>query len=308
MPVAQPKLSKYLDPKILSRIGKLELIARLVVEGFMAGAHRSPYHGFSVEFAQHREYTYGDDPRHIDWKIYGKSGRYYIKQYDVETNFTAQILHDASESMLYSSGGATKLEYANYLTASLAYLITSQQDAVGVGIFNEGLEKFIEPRQAAGHVHTICSELERAEPRRKTDIGRIMHEFADRIRRRGIVIVVSDLLDDPERIMAGLSHLRFAGHEAILMHVMDPFELEFPFDGLIKFRGLEAYPEITCQPRMLRHSYLEELNRHIAAIRRACERNNCDYVLASTAQPVEVALFGYLTSRILRRRKGRVKA
>ena len=308
MPITQPKISKYLDPATLSRIGRLELGARMVVEGFMAGMHRSPYHGFSVEFAQHREYTYGDDTRHIDWKIYGKSGRYYIKQYEVETNFIAHILHDASESMLYASREMTKLEYANYLTASLSYLITAQQDAVGVGIFNEGLQKLIEPRQAPAHVHTICSELEQVRPQKKTDIGRIMHEFADRIARRGIVIVISDFLDDPARIMAGLNHLRFSRHEVIVMHVLDPYELDFPFDGLIKFKGLEEYPEITCQPRMLRRSYLEELNKHILALKVACERNLCDYVLVSTAQPLDVALFGYLTSRALRRRRGRVRA
>src|SRR5258708_14157245 len=216
-------LSKYLDPRVLNRVDKLELAAKLVVEGFMAGWHRSPYHGFSVEFAQHREYTLGDDPRHLDWKIYAKANRYYIKQYEVETNFTAHILHDSSESLLYGSPKAPliKLEYANFLTAALSYRIVSQTDAVSVGIFNEGLRTFIEPKQSLAHIHRICKELENTTPLKKTDVGDIMHHFAERVSRRGIVVLISDLLDTPERILDGLNHLRFARHEVLVLHVMD---------------------------------------------------------------------------------------
>src|SRR4029077_20406804 len=173
-------LSRFLDPAILNRVDKLELAAKGVVEGFMAGWHRSPYHGFSVEFAQHHEYTMGDDPRHLDWKIFAKANRYYIKQYEVETNFVAHILHDASESMLYGSQKAVfnKLEYANYLTAALSYLVVSQTDSVGVGIFNEGLQTLIEPKQSRAHVHRICHELEATKPRKKPDVGVIMHGLA----------------------------------------------------------------------------------------------------------------------------------
>jgi uncharacterized protein (DUF58 family) len=296
-------LSRYLDPKVLNRIDRLELAARLVVEGFMAGRHRSPYNGFSVEFAHHREYAQGDDPRHIDWKIYAKANRYYIKQYEVETNFVGHILHDASESMLYGSPRAPmmKLEYANYLTAALAYLIISQTDSAGVGIFNEGLQTLVEPKQSMAHIHRICHELEQTKPAKKTDVGEIMHEFADRITKRGIIIIVSDLLDKPQNILQGLNHLRFARHEVMVMHVMDPFELEFPFDGNIKFEGLEGYEPIMCQPRMLRKSYLEALNQHILAVKTACERNKVDYALINTAQPLEIALQSFLQSRALRR-------
>jgi uncharacterized protein (DUF58 family) len=211
-------LSRYIDPKIFNRIDKLELAAKMVVEGFMAGWHRSPYHGFSVEFAQHREYTMGDDPRHLDWKIYAKANRYYIKQYEVETNFIAHILHDASESMLYGSPKAPfkKLEYANFISAALSYLVVSQTDSVSMGIFNEGLQTFIEPKQSRAHIHRICHELEAIKPAKKTDTGDIMHNFADRIKRRGIVVLVSDLLDKPENIMDGLNHLRFARHEVLV--------------------------------------------------------------------------------------------
>ncbi|HLX64527.1 MAG TPA: DUF58 domain-containing protein, partial [Planctomycetota bacterium] len=277
--------------------------AKSVVEGFMAGWHRSPYHGFSVEFAQHREYSMGDDPRHLDWKIFAKANRYYIKQYEVETNYTAHILHDASESMLYQSQKApyNKLEYANFITAALSYLIVSQTDSVSLGIFNEGLQTFIEPKQSLAHIHRVCHELEATVPAKKTDVGDIMHEFSDRITRRGIVVLVSDLLDKPERIMDGLNHLRFARHEVLVFHVMDPYELEFPFDGQIKFEGLEGYEPILCQPRMLRKAYLEALDKHILAVKTACERNKVDYVLLNTAQPLEMALQSFLQSRALKR-------
>ena len=301
--IHKPVLSKYLDPKVLNRVDRLELAARLVVEGFMAGQHRSPYHGFSVEFAQHREYTQGDDLRHLDWKILAKANRYYIKQYEVETNFIAHILHDASESMLYGSSGApmNKLEYANHLTAALSYLIVSQTDSVGVAIFNEGLQKLLEPKQSMPQIHRICHELENVKPAKKTDVGRIMGEFSERIRRRGIVVLVSDLLDKPERIMDGLNRLRFARHEVLVFHILDPYELNFPFDGNIKFVGLEGYAPLFCQPRMLRKGYLEVLNRHILAVKTACEKNNVDYVLINTAQPLEIALQTFLQSRALRR-------
>jgi uncharacterized protein (DUF58 family) len=296
-------LSRYLDPAVLNRIDKLELNARMVVEGFMAGRHRSPYHGFSVEFKHHREYTMGDDPRHLDWKIYAKASRYYIKQYEVETNFAAHILHDASESMLYGSpkAAATKLEYANHVTAALAYLIVSQTDSVGLGIFNEGLQSLLDAKQSVAHVHRICHELEAIQPAKKTNVGEIMHSFAERIKRRGIVILVSDLLDTPERILDGLNHLRFARHEVLVFHVMDPFELEFPFDGNVKFEGLEGYEPMLCQPRMLRKSYLEALNKHILAVKTACERNKVEYALLNTGQPLEIALETFLHSRALAR-------
>jgi len=300
-------LSRYIDPKVFNRVDKLELAAKMVVEGFMAGWHRSPYHGFSVEFAQHREYAMGDDPRHVDWKIYAKANRYYIKQYEVETNFTAHILHDASESMLYGSPKAAfnKLEYANYITAALSYLIVSQTDSCSLGIFNEGLQTYIEPKSTRAHIHRICHELENTKPLKKTDTGDIMHHFAERVKRRGIVVVVSDLLDKPDKILDGLNHLRFARHEVIVLHVMDPFELDFPFDGNIKFEGLEGYEPVLCQPRMLRKSYLEALNKHILAVKTACERNKVDYALINTAQPLEIALQTFLQSRALGRIGGR---
>ena len=205
--------------------------------------------------------------------------------------------------MLYQSPKApcSKLDYANYITAALSYLVVSQTDSVSLGIFNEGLKTFVEPKQSLGHIHRICHELEAAKPEKKTDVGDIMHQFSDRIKRRGIVVLVSDLLDKPERIMDGLNHLRFARHEVLVFHVMDPYELEFPFDGQVKFEGLEGYEPILCQPRMLRKSYLEALNNHILAVKTACERNKVDYVLLDTSKPLEMALQSFLQSRALRK-------
>jgi uncharacterized protein (DUF58 family) len=209
--------------------------------------------------------------------------------------------------MLYGSNRAplNKLEYANFVTAALSHLILSQTDAVGLGVFADGLREFLEPKQSRAHVHDICRVLETVEPKQKTDLGRIINEFAVRITRRGLMIIVSDLFDDPARIAAGLDHLRHRRHEILVLQIMDPSELDFPFDGLIKFEGLEEFPDIICQPRMLRKGYLEAVQEHVTAVRAACERNRADYMLVNTAQPVEVALQSFLRSRALVRAQGR---
>lgn len=297
-----PSLSRFLDPRTLNRVDRLSLAARSVVEGFMAGAHRSPYHGFSVEFSQHREYTQGDDPRHLDWKRFAKAGRYFIKQYEVETNLVAHILQDCSESMDYASPRMpwTKREYASFLTATLSYLIVNQADAVGAVLYHSDIASFLEPRQSVAHVNRICAELERVTTAPRTDTGAVLHRIAERIKRRGLVILVSDLLDRSENILAGMDHLRFARQEVVVFQVMDPFELDFPFDGVVRFDGLEGMGDALCQPRRLRQEYLESLRQHVLAIRAACERNRADYLLVRTDQPLEVALAGFLHSRSLR--------
>lgn len=299
----KPRLSRYLDPGVLNHVDRFELAAQQIVEGNLSGAQDSPHHGFAVEFAQHRAYTMGDDVRHLDWKVYSRTGRYYVKQYDVKTNYTAHILHDASESMLYGSSRAThsKMEYANFLTATLSYLVLRQTHSVGLGVFNESLISFVEPRQSFAHLHRVCAALEEIEPRGKTDTGRVLHEFAERIDKRGLVILVSDLLEPPDGILEGLNHMSFAGHEVIIFHLLDPNELEFPFGGPVKFEGLEGRPDLLCQPRLIRKRYLEALNDHIRMLKTACERNRVDYVLMSTAQPLDVALAGFLQSRALAR-------
>ena len=292
------KLSKYLDPKLLSKIERLDLKARFVVEGFIAGMHKSPYHGFSVEFSQHREYVPGDDLRHLDWKVFSRQDKYYIKQYEEETNFVCHVLLDASESMLYGSGALTKLEYAKYVTASLAYLITGQSDAIGVGIFDKEIRSYIPPGMSEGHVHTIAEQLEKLHPEKKTGVGHILHQFAERIGRRGICIIISDLFDNVDEILSGVQHLRFLGHEVILFHVLDPYEIAFPFDGLVKFEGLEGYPDLLCQPRMLKESYLEELGKFRKALEVGCSVQRSEYVLMSTETTLDVALTSYLVSRL----------
>ncbi len=299
-------VSRYLDPKTLSKIERLELKAKLVVEGFMAGMHRSPYRGFSVEFAQHREYTPGDDIKHIDWRVYARNERYYIKQYEEETNLIAHILLDTSESMAYggpeaakgpSGEGLTKLEYGKLITAALSYFILKQSDAVAVGLFDAEIRDYIERSTADVHIHRICELLETVEPEEQSDVGPAFHEFAERIRRRGVVVVISDLFDDVDGILKGLQHFRFSGSEVIVFHLLDEYELTFPFEGLIKFRGLEGMGERLCHPRMLKKAYLEELDKYLTRIRIACRRNDVDYVQINTKTPVDVVLTAYLAGR-----------
>ncbi|HTL52891.1 MAG TPA: DUF58 domain-containing protein [Planctomycetota bacterium] len=297
-------VSKYLAPEVINKIEKLKLDARFVVEGFKSGSHRSPYHGFSVEFAQHREYVPGDDVKHVDWKVYFKSGRLMVKQYEEETNFVCNILHDSSESMKYtSSGKMTKLEYANFLTSSLAYLIVGQQDSVGVGIFTDELVDYLSPKQSQMHVHNISRKLEDIESKDKTDIAKIMKDFSDRMSRRGLVVIISDLLVDAKQFSDGLNRLRSRRHEIIVFQTLDHYELTFPFDGMVRFKGLEGYTEdLLCQPRMLRQAYLEALAEHQLEIRKACERNNVDLRVIDTQDPLEVALQSYLIWRLMRTR------
>jgi uncharacterized protein (DUF58 family) len=309
---------RYLDPKVLRQVSRLELKARLIVEGFISGLHRSPYHGFSVEFAEHREYVPGDDVRHIDWKVFGRSDRIYIKQYEEETNLKAYILVDASESMAYpyrpaalagkpgpdrragaGAGGdrVSKYEYATYVAAALAYLILRQQDAVGIGVFDDRVRSFIAPSSSASHLLTLLGVLDGPSLREKTDVGAILHEFADRIKKKGLVIIVSDMLDDAEKIERGLKHLRYKNHEVILFHVLDHEELTFPFERMTLFEGLEGLPELLADPRALRSAYLEELNLYLERLRRACRDHRIDYVRMDTNSLLSVALSAYLATR-----------
>ena len=293
---------KYLDAKVLSRIARLELKARQIVEGFITGLHRSPYHGFSVEFAEHREYVPGDDIKHLDWKVWGRSDRFYIKQYEQETNLKAYILLDTSESMKYGSKdvGMSKYDYACFLTASLSYLVLRQQDAVGVALFDSTIHKFIPPSSVSAHLRQILYEMEHTYPREKTNIGLILHNLAEMIPRRGVIIIISDMFDSVDNIMFGLRHLRHKQHEVILLHTLDHDELEFPFQQMTLFEGLEGYPELLADPRALRKAYLEELNSFITEMKRGCRVNLVDYVLMDTKTPLDVALTVYLARRSAR--------
>lgn len=302
MPNGNGHRSRYLDPTTLATIGPLELVARQVVEGVRIGVHRSPLRGISTEFTSHRPYVHGDEIRHIDWKVYGRERRYYIKQYEAETNFVANLLLDVSSSMRYASNGISKLEYAKYMAAALAYLITDQRDSAGLATFDSELRAYIEPRTSRRVVHDLAEELERVEPRPRTNVGSILHEFARRMTRRGFVILFSDLLDHTDEFIQGINHLRFKGHNVIVFHILDPYELEFPLRGMWKFVGLENDGEIVTQPNRVRAGYLRELQKFIVKIKGACLNAGVDYVLVNTARPVEQTLSAYLIQRTMLRR------
>ncbi len=301
-----PDYQKYLDPRTLNKISKLELKARLIVEGFVSGLHKSPYHGYSVEFAEHREYVPGDEIKHIDWKVYGRTDRYYIKEFEEETNLISYILLDVSESMEYGSGGeVTKLAYGSYVAASLAYLILRQQDSVGLGLFNNAIESFVPPSSHPSRLKHVIHEIESARPAKKTDIGIILHDMAERMGKRGLVVLISDLFDDVRKVLFGLRHLRHKKHEVILFHVLDPFEVSFPFQRMTLFEGLEEYPELLADPKALRKAYIEEVGSFTAELRKGCIRDNIDYVQITTDTLLDVALAEYLATRMSgRRRKG----
>ncbi|MCB9894692.1 MAG: DUF58 domain-containing protein [Planctomycetes bacterium] len=289
---------KYLDPKVLNNIRHLEVTARNVVEGFISGMHRSPYRGFSVEFAQHREYVPGDDLRFLDWKAYAKSDKYYIKEYEEETNFRAVIVLDASESMRYKSGeNQSKMEYGKYMAASLAYLIQKQSDAAGLALFDEKLFDWVPPANSQVTLMRMLATMHEREAQKKTNIGEVLTDVAQRTGRRGMVMVISDLFDDLKHLKKGLEHLAARKHDVIVFNVMDPMEREFTFDRLTQFLGMEGYPDLLVDPRSLRKAYLEEVNSFTAEVRRVCLRAKADFQLMDTSMPLGVALQAYLARR-----------
>ena len=291
---------RYLDPKTLAKIKGLEVKARLIVEGFMAGQHRSPYQGFSVEFAQHREYAWGDDLKHLDWKVHARTDKYYLKQYIEETNLVLYLVVDTSESMTYRSNGVSKLDYACYIAASLAYLTLQQRDAVAMALFDREPYQYLKPNTNPAQLRNVCRLLEEARNKEKTQMGLTLHELADRFPRRGIVLVLSDCFDRPDEVVSGLKHLRYKRHDIILMNVLDPYELEFPFKDATLFEGLEEYPELLVEPRGLRQRYLEEVAAFQTTLKKGCRNLTADYVLMNTGQPLDVALSAYLATRNVR--------
>ena len=292
-----PAVSPYIDTRIFDAVRRLVLQARWVVDGPLVGENRSPFHGFSVEFKQHREYVQGDDLRFLDWRVFARSDRYVIKQYEQFSNYHGHILLDVSESMNFGSQETTKLQYAKLMAVSLAFLIINTRDAVGLGVFDRELRQFIAPSGSMNQIQRFAAACDTHDGKRKTNVGAILEEYASRARRRGIIIVLSDFFDSVENIISGLEHLRFIGHEVILLHVLDPHEREFPYDGLIKFEGLEQYPELLCRPKELRVTYLEKLDAFCGALQLGCERVGCDFVPVTTNVPVETALAEYLAGR-----------
>ena len=294
----EPEPTTLLDPQAISRAEALGLNARYIVEGYMAGEHKSPYRGFAVEFAQHREYTHGDDPRHLDWKVLGRTDRYYIKQYEQETNYVAHLLLDGSESMKYGSGKLTKLHYAKVLAACLAYLILHQRDAAALALFDTTVRDYAPRSDNLASIHHLMAKLAAFEPREQTQIGAVLHDMARQLRRKGIVIIISDLFDDEQTVLEGIQHLRFGGNEVIVFQIMDPYELEFPFNGLVEFDGLEQLPKILTRPAEIRKTYLAEVEAFRRRLREGCERNQCHYVMVNTAQPWHELLSAYLAFRL----------
>lgn len=288
----------YLQPDVIARAQALGLKARTVVEGLRVGDHKSPYRGFSVEFVQHREYVPGDDTRHIDWKSYGRNERYTIKQYEQETNFAGHVLLDASRSMLYGDGATNKLEYAKLLAAALTYLIVHQRDSVSLNVFDAGWRQRLPASGQPGHVQTVLHTLESVEPREKTAIGPLLHDLAQQINRRGLVFLISDCFDDVPLLLDGLRHLRFAGHEVTVFHVMHPDEMDFPFNGMVKFDGMEERQQLLTRPQLIRPAYLRALERYQKDLQAGCERNRCDYVLMNTGRPLAETLTAYLARRL----------
>lgn len=288
----------FLDPETISSAEALGLHARFVVEGYMSGEHKSPYRGFAIEFTQHREYVPGDDIRHLDWKVLGRTERLYLKQYEQETNYVAHILLDGSESMKYGSGAISKLQYGKAMAACLAYLVLLQRDAVSVGVFDQTMQKYVPRTGNLASIHNIMGVLADFEPTGSTGIGAVLHDVAGQIKRKGIVILISDFFDDEEAILEGIQHVRFGGSEVIVLHTMDPFELEFPFKGLVEFEGLENIPKLMTRPQEIRRSYLREVEAFRTRIREGCERNNVHYTLVNTGQPLHEVLTAYLAFRL----------
>lgn len=289
---------KYTDPAVIAKLSNMEMRARFVVEGFITGLHKSPYHGFSVEFAQHRQYMPGDEIRRIDWKVYGRTGRHYVKQYEEETNLKAYIVVDASASMTFQyEKRITKLDYACYLASALSYLMIKQRDAVGLTIFDDQIRKFLHPKSTPSYLNNILEELQRIESHGETEIGKTLHLLADRIKRRGLIIVISDLFDDPEKVIGGLKHFRHKQNEVIVFQVLDPVERSFAFGGDVIFEDLETKERLQTQPWHIQKSYQDQMHGFLEHYKTKCREHQIDYVLLDTKTDFDVALFEYLNTR-----------
>ena len=286
-----------LTPDIISRLNNLSLKARFVVEGFIVGLHKSPYHGFSVEFSEHRAYGAGDEIRHIDWKLWGKTDRFFIKQFEEETNLKSYLLVDQSLSMTYKSKKMTKLEYAQILAASLGYLMLKQQDAVGLTLFDDRIRVNIPARSKRSHLNIILSQMQNIIAGPETTIAPVLHKSAEAIKKRGLIILISDLFDDPDKVLSGLQHFRYKGHEVIVFHVLDPQELTLDFTQRTRFRDMESGEEIVTDPWHIQSDYQKSMEQFCDYIKSNCRQKNIDYVQLYTDLPLDIALSEYLIKR-----------
>jgi uncharacterized protein (DUF58 family) len=288
---------RFLDPAVIARLGTLELKARTIVEGLLSGLHRSPFKGFSVEFAEYRQYIHGDDISTIDWKVYARSDRYYVKKFEEETNLDCHLLLDVSGSMAYGSRGLTKLEYGSYLAASIAYLVNRQRDAVGLMTFDERVVNMLPASARPGHLRALLVTLERLRLGTKTDVSKPLHQLADSLSKRGMVVLISDLLDDPEAVVRGVRHFQYRGTDVIVFQVLDPDEIDFPFERASRFEDLETGEEVMAVPGLVRQQYLNAIGGLIDRYRRELGAAGIDYQLLRTTDPLDLALLAYLSSR-----------
>jgi len=288
---------RFLDPAVVARLGTLELKARTIVEGFLSGLHRSPFKGFSVEFAEYRQYIPGDDLATIDWKVYARSDRYYVKKFEEETNLDCHVMLDVSGSMGYGSGAMTKFEYAACLAASLGYLMTRQRDAVGLMAFSDRVVSLLPASGRPGHLRSMLVTLDRLTLGKQTDVSKPLNQLCDALTKRGMVVLISDLLDDPEAVVRGLKQFQFRGCDVLVFHVLDPYELEFPFDRATRFEDLETDEEVMAVPDVVRSHYLREIRGLIDRYKRELGAAGIDYTLLPTSQPLELALLSYLSTR-----------
>lgn len=299
---------QYLDPRTLAKIATLDLRARLIVEGFITGMHRSPYKGFSVEFAQHRAYAPGDDIRYIDWKVFGRTDRHYVKQYEEETNLQVMLVVDASESMTYAGSevkkwrpeGWRKFDHATSIAASLAYVALHQQDSAGLAVFDNKIRRFLKPSNNPRQWRILIDELSATPKNQKTSTGQILTEVAEQLHHRSLVVLISDLFDSADDLVKGIQRLRYRRHDLIVLQILDHDELHFPFESTTLFKGLEEMGELVVEPRALREAYLEELRKHTEVMRDACHSMHVDYVQVDTSLPLDVTLPGFLATRAAR--------
>jgi uncharacterized protein (DUF58 family) len=293
----QSQQTSYLQPELLQKLGDLELVAREVVEGLRVGSHRSPLRGFSTEFAHHRQYAPGDAIKNIDWRVFGRTERYFTKLYEAETNYDCYLLMDGSASMTYGSGKVSKLEYAKFLAASLAYIVLKQRDSVGLSIFDSAVRAHLPPRSSMSVILQIDRLLKQIASEPKNTIAKQLHDTALMIKRRSFVVVISDFFADVEDIMLGLDNLRFSGHNVVVLHTLDPYELEFPFKGAWQFEGLENEDPLTTQPERIRDAYLKNLNTYLEAFRNGCAGAGIDYTLIDTSRPLDAVLGEFFHER-----------
>jgi uncharacterized protein (DUF58 family) len=293
---------RFLDPAVIARLGSMELKARTVVEGFLSGLHRSPYKGFSVEFAEYRQYLPGDDLSTLDWKVYARTDRHYVKKFEEETNLECHVLLDVSASMAYRGGAAmSKVEYGSVLAASLAYLMHRQRDATGLIEFDDRIRRRLPASARPGHLHAILLALDKVEPGARSDVGRPLHQLAEALGKRSLVVLISDLLDDPDNIVRGLKHLRFRGTDVIVFQVLDPHEILFPFRGAARFTDVESADVVTADPERVRESYLEAMASLRARYEKELRGAGIDFLSLDSSKPLDFALLAYLDTRAKRK-------